>query len=921
VTNISPQRYSVQNKISNRAQKSKELLDKILPSKTFLPSTHTYQRERDESPTIYSKNTETEVSLRSCNPDEEERPRKAHARHILVEDSDQVNIEQQTEEGKVNPSSPFRVQEEKRIMEYQNIIGELQERIRTLETERTLKTEETFIGDNNKTEVLNEKISYHSTTSQERPIELEQQVADLKDQLVNFQDDNQNLKNRLNEQEVSQNSLIRQLRDMISQLEQENRNFVETTQNKDQQIQQLEEKLQENETQAQDLQKTLEKLSTQVKSLQSEKDTNSEQTNKLTNSLNELKRANSLADQSNEELVSKYNQLEQDYSELNEQSKILENLLAQEKQQFTDLKSQNEQTIQNFESQLHETNQEKDSLVSQISSVLQQADINTVTDENLKQVLTQMTQYSNELSQFKAQEGLIKAKIQELSQSNQDLLHQIETQQEKLKEAEEQTQNFQGSQNSQIKTLQDKISQLEKENSTLSRALQNNVDENAKNLMGQNKTLQEKNELYQLQTQSLENQNTALLGQLTALKNSLQLIQEEKDTHHSELKNLQTEKAQLQENIEKTENLLKKANDELKELKDSISAAAGENQKLQHQFDENQLLLKNLKTEKEQEGIQHAKFQEELQSLQKKSQEDQAQIKSLQDENIQLQNALQSSAGLKQALDELNKKVLVLNQEKDQANQKVTTLQEDVASKDKEIEGLKYDLTQIKGFLFQRQSELSVLEHTENDDQRSENRLTLQSDNSFSQDISTSFRELSEWETGGVLRSKSFKNKTKPQKTEGDETSKSTEYIKANPKLKHQSFSMKIKKPKDEDPIRSSYEKIIRELNEKIANNEKNYKKEISLRVLEAKKQHIEKEEQLQAEIDNLQQEKNNLLKKIEDIEWDKAYEYNDKTKKDSKPGSIKMEDTLSAHANGDSEAKKKKKKKKKTKTNDPDEN
>ena len=58
-----------------------------------------------------------------------------------------------------------------------------------------------------------------------------------------------------------------------------------------------------------------------------------------------------------------------------------------------------------------------------------------------------------------------------------------------------------------------------------------------------------------------------------------------------------------------------------------------------------------------------------------------------------------------------------------------------------------------------------------------------------------------------------------------------------------------------------------------------------------------------------------NLLKKIEDIEWDKAYEYNEKTK----PTSIKMDDTPSARANVDSEAKKKKKKKKKAKTSDQD--
>jgi len=82
------------------------------------------------------------------------------------------------------------------------------------------------------------------------------------------------------------------------------------------------------------------------------------------------------------------------------------------------------------------------------------------------------------------------------------------------------------------------------------------------------------------------------------------------------------------------------------------------------------------------------------------------------------------------------------------------------------------------------------------------------------------------------------------------------------------------KKAREEDPAYKQLQKMITELNEKLATSEKRAKKMIQEKVIEASMAQLEKEEALMVQIEKLKEEKKELLKKMDDLQWNKAYEF-----------------------------------------------
>lgn len=82
------------------------------------------------------------------------------------------------------------------------------------------------------------------------------------------------------------------------------------------------------------------------------------------------------------------------------------------------------------------------------------------------------------------------------------------------------------------------------------------------------------------------------------------------------------------------------------------------------------------------------------------------------------------------------------------------------------------------------------------------------------------------------------------------------------------------KKAREEDPAYKQLQKMIFDLNEKLATSEKRAKKMIQEKVIEASKEFVQREETLLAQIEKLKEEKKELVKKMDDIQWTKAYEF-----------------------------------------------
>jgi len=209
-------------------------------------------------------------------------------------------------------------------------------------------------------------------------------------------------------------------------------------------------------------------------------------------------------------------------------------------------------------------------------------------------------------------------------------------------------------------------------------------------------------------------------------------------------------------------------------------------------------------------------------------------------------------------------------------------------------------------------------------DRASDIKFTVPSETSFTQDLLGSFIAGSEWETGSIKRSQpkpKAQTKTQAQaqaQAKGSRSDVGTEYVITQVATKTQPATIKTKKQREQDPVHARYEKIIKELNEKIVNIDKTRKKDAEIQILESSKQYIEREEKLSSEIEALKQQNLALAKKIEDIEWNKAYEYTEKLKKEGPPQNQPTGKTESVQAvPADGDAKKKKKKKKKNKTNE----
>ena len=117
------------------------------------------------------------------------------------------------------------------------------------------------------------------------------------------------------------------------------------------------------------------------------------------------------------------------------------------------------------------------------------------------------------------------------------------------------------------------------------------------------------------------------------------------------------------------------------------------------------------------------------------------------------------------------------------------------------------------------------------------------------------------------------------------------------------------KKVREEDPVYKQLEKMVIELNEKLLNSEMRAKKMCEEKLLEASLMQAEKEKTFAEQIQKLHDDKKELLKRIEDIQWDKAYEYTQKMNSEKKQGEVKASETAKKSTTV-SDSKKKNKKK-----------
>lgn len=361
-----------------------------------------------------------------------------------------------------------------------------------------------------------------------------------------------------------------------------------------------------------------------------------------------------------------------------------------------------------------------------------------------------------------------------------------------------------------------------------------------------------------------------------------------------------------------------------------------------------------------------SQFEEEILVLQKQKMILEKDVKDLRTENVKLKEELIGNNKAKvtsdqdskrdmetmseqvdairkeQHVNDLENKVKVLLVEKENLIQKLSEAEDDIRMKDKQIEGLKFDVNHMKDFIFQHHSE-SFFANTEDDDEdqhKTAETIEIKSPRKIEPSITsnsvTSFPETLDAETMSQksLKSpmsgprhreelkepiKSSNEKLRPTKLMSEDIER-TEGSVGSPGKKPNKNEGRSKQQKESEPANKRLEKLVKELNEKLILNEKNTKKEIEIRVLEASKQFQEREQKLYTEIELLKEDKKALLKKIEDMEWEKAYEYSDRIRKEKLDKEIIQQELKKEQANianAEAEAKKKKKKKKKAKIND----
>jgi predicted nucleic acid-binding Zn-ribbon protein len=584
----------------------------------------------------------------------------------------------------------------------------------------------------------------------------------------------------------------------------------------------------------------------------------------------------------------------QEISQLTQANQTLNHEITAHKSQSTEaensvktVEQQKNQRIAELEAQIAQLNAERSSDHSKISELTNSIkNLENNSDENTKNLIHQvqtLTQEKNSLeSQVSSLQTENKTVTQELttikgSSSSQEgkFTEERVNLQKQITHVEEQLQAAQKEALETKTSLQNRVAQLESEKLEVERKLYENQGTASKSQGDLNDILANLNstkELADKAKQSYENELAQARAQIESLK---QEIAQLKKAHENELSSLKETKATLEQELRKSgereTSAQAGAKADTQKLQESLKKAQDENSKLKQEI------------QAKESGAQKQK--------QTQNQDDNKKVK------------------------DLESKLAKLATEREQEQRKFTELENESRLKDKQIEGLKYDLSQMKGFIYQHHNESLFEQNEHGEEQKSDNiKFTVPSETSFTQDLLGSFIAGSEWETGSIKRSQP-KPQAKAAKASRVDPN-GTEIIISQAATKTQPASVKTvktKKTKDQDPIHARYEAIIKELNEKISNFDKSRKKDAELKALEATKQYIEKEEKFAVEIEDLKQQNAALLKKIEDIEWNKAYEYTQSSKKDGAP-QTQPEPVQAVPADTDA---KKKKKKKKSKANE----
>ena len=540
--------------------------------------------------------------------------------------------------------------------------------------------------------------------------------------------------------------------------------------------------------------------------------------------------------------------------------------------------------------------------------------------KELSEILKRFNKVKSEL---KSENTSTSHQITELQQRNRTLEETIQKTNEKLnetksneKESNQNSEDIQKKLRAEIQELEVEKQNNEKNTKHLTQIiakLESEAHENSKKLGESLGALKSKEKLDN-QLKELEKENATSLSNLQKdledARNKIQMAEKEKVNLDGQIKDLSKQIEILQLDLKKVETT---------------------------QGDETLLRTTNEVLEKEVAELKK-KIEQEQNAFEKENKSLQASAAQIQKENntLNVEKYSQQQVVLEknQNIQKLEGQIKNLQSQTTNYQKKLNDFEHESKLKDKQIEGLKFDVSQMKNFILQNHGdtlfEQSAIDKTEqkspkaSDSKALSENLDVLSNSSFREgnELSENFNKSSKFSNKGSKNTQVIKSQTtwdnkgsKVQRMSANNPVRSEESV-----LDQLQTSGKIKSRKelDTDPIYKKLEGIIKELNEKLMNSEKNAKKQVEGRVSDETKKFLVREEDLLREIEDLKQERSNLAKKIDDIEWEKAYEHNEKTKKekaDLQGSAVESVKSQSQVGNTEPETKKKKKKKNKAKT------
>ena len=632
------------------------------------------------------------------------------------------------------------------------------------------------------------------------------------------------------------------------------------------------------------------------------------------------------------------------YEELKQENEALKDQIRELEHQIKQNNSQEIIALQDTKIKLQELEDDKRKIDEDIVRILNETDSDrlnsqepgSLTNKDLNQVSARFRNIQLNLNSLESETGSQKNQISELTHKNQNLEEAVRKINEELNHAKavasssyENTESIQKELHSRINDLEKEKANVETQNNELTETVQEleeELKENLRKLISSEETLKLKVNR-DLKLAELEKEKHSL-EQIIEQKNvQLNTVEKDLESTRGDFEVAEKERRALQkkqkESEEEAEKLKNKINDSENSLKNELEILKIQNYKAEAEvidFESNtKQVYKSLEEENKRLSALVEQLQKESSSNETKGSSEK---KASSSENSEYAEIMQQIRNLQSIRNE--------NQ------MKIDDLESESKLKDKQIESLKFDLNHMKDFLLQHHGDL-LYGQNPNEQEEPKSRKTSEfkapstnldvvSINSIREanDTSENPPKVSKISDQGrrstqILRSQTLRDPHESgfKRLSMNFSLKSEESALDPSQLRNSTGKIRNRKELDLDPIYKSLEGIIRELQEKLSNNEKNVKKQIESKILEENEKFAQHEKSLLAEIENLKQEKNALIKKFDDIEWQKAYEYTNKVRSEGTGPSGNNNDQTNSQiqpGNTDNEGKKKKKKRNKQK-------